>query len=617
MTLKKITSALFIGCLLSPFCSAAEPSTTSHAIAMHGEPKYQQGFKHFEYTSLSALKGGTLKQGLQGTFDSLNPFIAKGSGGDQISLIYDTLTTRSGDEAFTQYGLIAESIEIPDDRSWVIYHLRKEARFHDGEPIQADDVIYTFNLLIEKGNPLYRSYYGDVETVTAIDNHTVKFSFKPGIVNRELALIVGELVVLPKHFWEQRDFSKSTLELPLGSGPYKITSANAGRSLVYERVEDYWAKDLPVNVGLYNFDRIQLDYYKDAVVLLEALKSGQYDFRVENYSKQWATGYSGTAIDQGLLIKQKIDHENPTGMQAFTMNLRNPLFQDIKVRMALTYAFDFEWSNKNLFFDAYTRTDSFFSNSELASSGVLQGRELEILSPYKKQLPASVFDQAFTLPNSNGDGYNRQNLRKAMKLLKEAGWAVTNNQLVNKETGQAFTFELIIVQPSFERVVNPFKQTLKKLGIDVTVKHVEISQYINRMRTFDYDMVVGSIGASLSPGNEQIEFWHSSAADRQASRNLSGVKNPVVDELIALIINAPDREELIVRTRALDRVLLNNYYVIPQWHIGSHRLAYWDKFGQPEVSPKYDPNYQLGLLSWWIDSNKLKITTQAKQQLTQ
>jgi microcin C transport system substrate-binding protein len=606
LIMRKLVTCLILAVyLLSGHClaSKAENISRSHAIAMHGLPKYPQDFKHFDYADPSASKGGRLKLGVQGNFDSLNPFIAKGTAGDKVGWIYDSLTVQSGDEAFSRYGLLAESIELPENRSWVIYHLRENAYFHDGHPITAEDVVFSFNILKDKGSPIYQSYYAQVSEVTALSDYSVKFSFN-GEVNRELALIVGEFAVMPKHFWQDRDFSKSSLDIPLGSGPYKIVEANPGRSLVYQRVNNYWAKDLPVNVGKYNFDTIQLDYYKDAVVLLEALKSGQYDVRVENYSKQWATGYTGTAINKGWLKRENIAHENPTGMQCFLMNLRNPLFEDIRVRKALTYAFDFEWTNKNLFYDAYSRTNSFFSNSELASSGPLQGREKAILLPYKEQLPSSIFTRSFTLPVSDADGYNRKNLRQSVKWLREAGWHVENNQLINNATGQPFSFEIMLVQPSFERIVNPFAKALKKLGINVTIRHVEVSQYINRMRSFDFDMVVGSMGQSLSPGNEQIEYWHSSRANTQGSRNMMGLKNPVVDELVSAIVAAPDREELIHLTRALDRVLLNNYYVIPQWHIGSHRLAYWDKFSKPAISPKYDPDFSLGLLTWWFDPDK-------------
>jgi microcin C transport system substrate-binding protein len=541
--------------------------------------------------------------------------LSKGTEGDDIGLIYDTLMVSSADEPFTQYGRVAETIETPEDRSWVIFNLRKEARFHDGHPITAEDVVFTFNLLMEKGSPFYRAYYGDVESVAALNDYRVKFTFGDK-TNQELALIVGQLPILPKHYWQQRDFSQSSLEIPLGSGPYRIASADPGRSIVYERVNDYWGNNLAVNKGMYNFDHIQLDYYKDSVVLLEALKAGQYDFRLENSSKQWATGYDSPVVENGLIKKQMIEHENPSGMQSFLMNLRKEKFKDIRVRKAIAYAFDFEWSNKNLFYGLYHRSNSFFTNSELASSGLPSGRELEILQPYKDKLPESVFTTEFTLPKSDGKGYNRKNLKIAAALLKEAGWIVKDNQLVNSKTGEPFEIEMIIYSPATVRIVNPYAQTLKKLGITMTVKNIEISQYINRMRVFDYDMVTAVIGQSLSPGNEQREFWHSSSADIEGSRNYSGIKNPVIDDLVDLLISAPDRQELIYRTRALDRVLLNYHYVVPQFYSGVHRIAYWDKFERPSISPKYDAIFNIGLLTWWINpekQNKIQTITAVKE----
>ncbi len=603
MTRNLLVAFILYWISITTLLAESQAISISHGVAMHGELKYPADFKGFDYTSDKAIKGGTLRRGLQGTFDSLNPFISKGTSGDMLGLIYDTLTMHAGDEAFSEYGLLAEKIEMPEDRSWVIYHLHKTARFHDGEPVKASDVVFTFNLLLEKGTPFYRSYYGDVEKVEALSKHKVKFSFKEG-VNRELALIMGQLAILPEHYWKDRDFSASSLEFPLGSGPYKIKSADAGRGIVYERVKDYWGSELPVNRGINNFDTIQVDYYKDGVVVLEALKANRYDFRWENISKQWATGYDSPAVSEGRLKKSMIEHDNPTGMQCYLINQRLSKFQDPRVRRALNYAFDYEWSNKNLFYGLYKRTDSFFSNSELASSGLPEGRELEILEPLRGKIPDTVFTTVYTNPSSDGSGNNRSNLRKAAKLLKEAGWVVKNNQLVNAETGEVFTIEMIIYSPASERIVNPYAKALKRLGIEMTVKTVEVSQYINRMRTFDFEMVTGGVGQSLSPGNEQMEFWHSSSADREGSRNYIGLKDEAVDSLVKSVIEAPDREELIYRTRALDRVLLHNHIVVPQFHSGAHRIAYWDKFGKPDLAPKYDPGYGLGLMTWWVDPAK-------------
>ncbi|MCR8921779.1 extracellular solute-binding protein [Dasania sp. GY-MA-18] len=596
--------SLIFCCQLSYSSTDQQTIIHSHAIAMHGEAKYPSGFSRFDYSSSLAVKGGELRLGQQGGYDSLNPFIAKGNSAAYLGLIYDTLTVSSKDEAFTQYGLLAESMEYPEDRSWIIFNLHPHATFHDGVAVTADDVVFTFNTLMEKGNPFYQSLYGDVESVVALSNKRVRFNFKNKL-NQELALIVGQLAILPKHYWQDKDFASSSLEPPLGSGPYKLDSIDPGRSISYQRVSDYWGKDLAVNAGHYNFDRIIIDYYKDGNVLLEGLKAKQYDFRVEYSSKQWATGYTGEALTKRELIQEEIPHQLPKGMQAFLMNLRKPLFQDMRVRQALGLAFNFEWSNKNLFYNAYTRSQSYFSNSELAATGLPSAAELAILTPYKDQLPSSVFNQPYKAPVSDGDKYNRKNLIRAMHLLKEAGWRVVDNQLVDSNN-QPFSFEITLVQPSFERIVNPYIKALKKLGITAHIRHSEVSQYINRLRNFDYDMIVGGFGQSLSPGNEQKEYWHSSTADTPASRNLIGIKNPVIDDLVDLVINAPDRASLVTRTRALDRVLLHNHYVIPQYYIASHRIAYWNKFQRPAISAKYDYGYQNSILTWWLKPEYLK-----------
>lgn len=582
----------------------------SHAIALHGKPKYQRWFTHFDYTNPKAPKQGTLKLATQGTYDSLNPFIAKGNAASEIGLIYDTLTTSSADEPNTQYGLIARTIEWPDDRTWVKYRLRPEAKFHDGTPITATDVKFTFDQLIEKGNPYYKTLYADVSKVVVINSHTIKFEFTHGN-NRELILIVGQLPVIPKHFWEKRDFAKSSLEIPLGSSAYKVKSMDIGKNIVFERVKNYWARNLAVNVGRYNFDEVRYDYYRDSTILLEALKAGSYDFRLENVSKQWATGYAGTPIRKGWLKKENIKHENPTGMQCFLLNLRNPLFQDIRIRKALNYAFDYEWTNKTLFYDAYKRNDSFFSNSELAAEGLPDADELELLEPLRDKLPASVFKQPFALPKTNGTGNNREQLKIAKQLLEDAGWFVKDNKLTNA-SGEIFAFEFLLYDPSFERIINPFIKGLKKLGIQASVRRVETSQYINLLRNFDYDVITHSFPQSTSPGNELLQYWHSSTADIPASLNMAGIKNPAIDNLIHNVIESEDRKELITATRALDRVMTHNWYVIPQWHIDSHRIAYWDKFSRPEISPKFDPGYNTAIFTWWTDEAKVKKLSKSK-----
>lgn len=618
-TTRLITLLLAIASLASATLAVAadkSPTTRSYGIAMYGEPKYPATFTHFDYTSDKATRGGTLALGSPGSFDSLNPYIPKGSPADELGLVYDTLMEQAADEAFTQYGLVAQEVEWPEDRSWVRYYLNPKARFNDGHEITAEDVVYSFKLLMEKGAPTYQAYYADVSDVKAEGKRQVLFTFRPGIVNRELVMITGQLPVLPRHYWEKHDFTVANLDFPIGSGPYRVAKVDPGRRVVFQRVNDYWARDLPVRRYMYNFDQIRVDYYRDAIVLLEALKAGEYDFRYENVSKQWFTGYNSPALQKGLLIKREIPHENPQGMQAFVINNRRPLFQDIRVRKALNLAYDFEWANKQLFYGAYTRTQSYFANSELACSGLPTGRELEILEPFRKQLPESVFTQPFSLPVTDGSGNNREQLREAKKLLEEAGWKVVNNRLVNAR-GEPFRFEILVYDTSFERVMNPYVKHLQRLGIEATIRRVEIAQFINRMREFDYDLVISGFGQSVSPGNEQLEYWHSSRADVKASRNYIGIKNPVVDKLTEMVISAPDREELVARVHALDRVLLNYYYVIPNWHVRAHRIAYWNKFDMPDTTPRYDPLFSTGLMTWWIDDSKQKSADAAKSTLGQ
>jgi microcin C transport system substrate-binding protein len=592
---------VFVALLSSIHTATALTDDTfiSHALAIHGAPKYASDFSHFDYTDPRALKGGTVRFSAIGTFDTLNPFILKGVSAAGLSGLFDTLTYHSDDEAFSEYGLLAESIELSADRSWVSYTLRAEARFHDGTPVTAEDVIFSMNTLKTHGHPFYRAYYASVEKAQQVGERSVKFSFSPGS-NRELPLIIGQMPVLSKAYWSSRNFEKTTLEPPLGSGPYRIESVDPGRSITYRRDPDYWGAQLPVNVGRDNFDIIRFDYYRDGTVALEAFKAGEYDFRQENVSKNWATAYDSPALRQGLYKMENIAHQQPTGMQGFVFNTRREIFQDRRVREALDYAFDFEWTNKNLFYGAYTRTRSYFSNSELASRGLPGDAELRILEPYRKRLPEEVFTKVYRPPVTDGSGKLRSNLRQALRLLKQAGWQVQGGKLVNLKTGQPFRFELLLVSPSFERVALPFKRNLERLGIEMNVRTVDTAQYERRIENFDFDMIVMAQGQSLSPGNEQRNFWTSTKASIPGSRNLAGILDPVVDELVELLIAAPDRQSLIERTHALDRVLLWGHYVIPHWHLQQFRVAYWDKFDRPETVPKYD----LGLDTWWVDPAK-------------
>jgi microcin C transport system substrate-binding protein len=583
----------------------------SEGMSLFGDLKYGPDFTHFDYTNPQAPKGGAMRYSAIGTFDTLNPFVINGVPAAGISLIFDTLSASSEDEPASEYGLVAKTIDLAPDKLSVLYTLRREARFHDGTPMTPADVIWTFDALQKKGLPAYREYYGDVTKVVQEGDRGVRFYFKSA-KNRELPQIVGQMPVLSKAYWSGRDFEKTTLTPPLGSGPYTIKSLDPGRSITYSRVKDYWGADLPVNKGRYNVDTVRYDYYRDATIALEAFKAGQYDVRQENSSKDWATGYDSPALRAGLIKKEQIPNGLPSGMQGFGYNLRRPIFQDPRVREALAYAFDFEWSNKNLFYDAYQRTRSYFDNSELAATGVPQGEELKILGKFRGQIPDAVFTTEYDPPKYDGSGNIRDGLRKALKLLMAAGWTFKDEKLVNAKTGEPFEFEILLDNPQFERIVLPFADNLKRMGITARVRTVDTAQYQRRMDTFDYDMTVVLFPESLSPGNEQREYWGSRAADEQGSHNLLGIKSKVVDALVEELIQSSDRASLVAHTRALDRVLQYGYYVIPNFHLAAFRVAYWDKFRRPGVSPKY----AVGLDTWWVDPGAEKSVEAKKGDVT-
>lgn len=568
-----------------------------HGIAMHGEPEYPEGFSSFNYVNPDAPRGGTLKMAVVANgFDSFNPFDIRGVAAAGISTyLYDTLLESSDDEPFSAYGLIAESLETPEDRSYVVYNLREEARFSDGEPITAEDVKFSFEILTTRGHPFYRNYYAGVKEVIIEGPRRVRFNFGE-TTNRELPLIIGQMPILPAHYWADREFGENGLTPPVGSGPYRIGDFEAGRSITYERIDNYWAEDLGVRKGRFNFERIRYDYYTDDTVALEAFKAGNFDFRLESSAKNWATAYTGPMFKDGSVIKEAIEHHRPSGMQGFVFNTRKAIFSDPRVREALAYGFDFEWANKNLFFGQYTRTDSYFENSELASEGLPEGRELEILNQYRDQLSEDVFTEVYTPPTTEGQQGLRENLRTALQLLRSAGYVIKDGKMVHTETGEPLAFEILLFQKSFERIVLPFKNNLARLGIDVTVRLVDSNQYIQRVRQFDYDMITQVLPQSDSPGNEQREYWHSSTANVNGSRNYMGIQDPVVDELVNLVIQAPNREELVQRVRALDRVLLHGHYVIPHWHLRKDRVAYWNQLERPGVTPKNG----IDVNNWWV-----------------
>ena len=572
--------------------------------------KYGDTFAHYDYVNPNAPKGGETSSVAIGTYDSFNPFIVRGTPGARLTYfggdLYDTLMKQATDEPGVSHALIAEAFKFPDDYSSATYRLDPKARWHDGKPITAEDVVWSFQFL-KANSPLYTRYFANVtEAVTNADGE-VEFRFNQK-GNRELPHIMGDLAVLPKHWWEgtdgsgkKRDATAPTLEPPLGSGPYKIGSFRAGSEIVWARVEDYWAADLGVNAGRNNFDRKKYVYFRDENAAWEAFTKGGYDdFRVENRSQRWATGYDFPAFKAGDVIKREYETTAGKPMQCFVMNMRHAQFKDRRVREALTFAFDFEDMNRTLFYNSYKRTQSYFQGTELASRGLPEGKELEILNTVKDQVPPEVFTKAFTLPVYDTPQSERTNLRQASDLLKQAGWQPKGRALVNGK-GEQFTIVFLGRDSSDERIAGPFINNLRKLGINASLRIVDVSQYINRVRAFDFDIVTTGFQQSESPGNEQRDFWSSAAADAPGSRNLMGIKNPAVDKLVDRVIFTKDRDDLVAATRALDRVLLWNYYVVPQWYSPGLRIAYWNKFGIPEKQPGYTG---VDFDSWWIDEDK-------------
>ena len=598
-------SLLLVGHGVS-LAKAPQSGQKVHAMSLIGTPHYPQNFSHFNYVNPSAPKGGQVRLSTTGSYDTLNIFTGKGELATGIGLLYDSLMQQSMDEPSTAYCLLCEWVSYPADYSSVTFKLREQARWHDGKPVTPEDVIFSFNSFI-KYNPRMKFYYKNVKKAEKTGPLQVTFTF--GVKgNRELPLIMGELQILPKHYWQgtdehhvKRDPSKSTLVPPLGSGPYKIGTMKRGATMTYVRVKDYWGRDLPINKGRYNFDEIKYTYFRDDTVALEAFKSGQIDYRQENSSKKWATAYRFPAFKKGLVKKQLVTLKLAQPMQAFVLNTRRSKFKDPRVRQAFTLAFDFEWANKNLFYGQYKRVSSFFENTELAATGLPSGKELEILNEIKDLVPPQLFTTPYKLPVNHSPREFRKHLRKAARLLSQAGWKIKQGQRVNEKTGEVLNAEFLLVQPSFERIVMPYIQQLKKLGIKATIRNVDSSQYIRRYRKFDFDIIIGSFRQSLSPGNEQRSFWGSAAADKEGSRNIIGIKDKGIDHLIDKIIFAKNRADLVAASRALDRVLLWHHYVVPQWYAPSERLAYWDKFGQPKTRP----TQAVGFLStWWIDPAK-------------
>ncbi len=589
--------------------ASAQTGDWKHGLSLFGDLKYPAGFKHYDYVNPAAPQGGTVRQIAFGTFDNFNQVVAgiKGSLALGTNLFTETLMTSALDEVSTEYGLLAESVSHPDDFSTVTYRLRANARWHDGKPVTAEDVIYSFEVF-KTNSPQLGAYYRHVTKAEKTGERDIKFTFDgPG--NRELPLIVGQLPVLPKHWWEgtdtsgrKRDVTATTLEAPLGSGPYRLKDYAPGRSILYQKVENYWGKDLNVIVGTGNFQQIRYEYFRDSTVALEAFKGDQVDWRTENSAKNWATGYDFPAVREKKVILEEFDIRNFGVMQAFVFNTRRDKFKDQRVRRAFNYVFDFEEMNRQIFFGQYKRINSYFEGTELASSGLPEGRELEILETVKDKVPADLFTKPYTNPVGGNQQNNRNNLRQALALFRDAGYEIRNTRMVNAKTGEPFVVEFLAEDPATERFVLFYKPSLERLGITVNARMVDAAQYENRLRQWDFDIVVGSWGQSLSPGNEQLGYWGSAAADQPGSRNLAGIKNPAIDALIQRVIFTKDRDDLVAATKALDRVLLWNDYVVPQWTYGKVRSARWDRFSHPETMPKY------GLSAfptvWWWDAEK-------------
>lgn len=596
---KVIVSLLFV---LTAMFSVHKPALSeqreaTYAIAMHGEPKYPSGFRHFDYVRIDAPKGGTLRLAEVGSFDSLNPFVIQGVPAKGHYLVFESLLTRGFNEPFSLYPSIACSIEMPFDRSWIVFNLNPRARFHDDAPITADDVLFSWQTLKRSGKPNMRSYYSKVFRADKLGERKVKFEFGDG-ENWELPLILGLMPILSKRYHSDNPFDQSGLKPLMGSGPYRVAAVEAGRLITYVRQTDYWAKDLPVNIGRNNFDVVRFDYYRDANIALEAFKAGEYDVRIENDAGRWATGYDHPALRDGRIVREGIPHSRPVGMMALVFNTRRFVFHDQRVRQALGYAFDFEWLNKVLYHGLYSRTRSFFDNSPLAATEPPSPAERRLLNKYRKLLPKEVFSKPYQPPATDGSGRIRKNLRAAQGLLQSAGWEVRNGALVNDADGGKMEFEILLLKRGHERMILPFARNLRRLGVKARVRTVDSAQYENRLASFDFDMTIYHWGQSLSPGNEQEFYWSSRAADTEGSRNYAGIKSPVVDDLIERIASARQREELITAARALDRVLLWGHYVVPLFHAKHDFLAYWNHLKRPAVSPLYGTTFDL----WWSAS---------------
>ncbi|MCU9947030.1 extracellular solute-binding protein [Pseudomonas sp. PDM13] len=579
----------------------------SHGYAQFGALKYPETFSHFDWVNPDAPKGGTLRVMAFGTFDTLNPYTFKGSSPVSTPNFLQYGVTElneplmagtgaydpSGDEPASSYGLIARSVEYSEDRSWVVFNLRPEARFHDGQPITAYDVAFSYRTLVSSGHPQYRTSLQEVQRVDILNRHRIRFVLKRA-GNPLLILRLGEMPVLPQHYWKNRDFKATSFDVPLGSGPYRITQVRPGRGLVFERVKDWWGEKLPVNRGKYNFDRVEVEFYRDSNVAFEAFKAGEFDFYIEHQAKNWANGYRFPAIARGDVIRAEIPHQIPTQTQALFMNTRRATFQDRRVREAMGLMFDFEWTNRALFNNAYARARSYYPNSEFEATGKPEGQEWLLLSPYREQLPAKQFTEPFKVPETDGRGIPRETLRRALGLLADAGWKLSGQRLLNSR-GEPLRFEILLVNPNLERILQPYSENLASIGIDVTLRTVDRAQYKQRLDHFDYDMILMTLAQTLSPGLEQSLYFHSSQTSVKGSKNYAGIADPVVDAMVEKLLGAQTRDEQVAAGRALDRTLLWQHYSITNWYINYHRLAYRNRFAFVTTPP-----YTLGLRAWWL-----------------
>lgn len=597
---------LFFSCFLFFVCHSsslfANETEWSHAISLYkGDIKYPADFLHFDYVNPDAPKGGVLKLSSQGTFDSLNPFVLKGTPATNTGFVYETLAVASQDEEYTHYGLVAELMRVADDYEWIEYKLNPKARFQDGSKITADDVIWSFNVLKSEGHPVYRNYYQRVKTAVKTAEDQVKFIFTDAN-DSELPMTTGQLPVLSQKFWQGRKFDSDLLAVPNGSGPYKIAYVDPGDRIVFERDSNWWGADLPVNRGKYNFDQVMVDYYKDSDVMFQGFMGGDFDFRLENVARNWATAYDGVAaIQDGRMKKQAFKHSDPVGLQAFIFNMRKPVFSDVRVREAIALMFDFEWTNKSIFYNQYVRSHSFFNNTDLAAPLLPTKAEKAFFKPHLSSLPDGFLKESFAYSQTQGDGNIRSEITKALALLEAAGWVLDEGKLKQKETGAPFAFEIMQDSRTMDRLIQPFLRNLERIGIFATVRYIDDAQYEKRLEDFEFDMTMIVIEQNLNPGTEQLSYWTSAVADQKGSANYSGLKDPFVDMLVDRVLAAESREELRLSVQELDRVLLWHHIVIPLYYIGDYRLAWWDRFSYPEIQPKYGLSFPE---AWWIDPVK-------------